>query len=83
MLESGVHLKIVQEQLGHASIQTTADLYMHLTGRVHSTAADVMETILQSLQLDAPPDSEPSSSPSPGPAKIRKQAAVDTQTDQK
>lgn len=55
MLEAGVHLKIVQEQLGHASIQTTADLYMHLTGRVHKTAADAMERVLRDAHLPQNP----------------------------
>ncbi len=84
MLESDVHLKVVQEQLGHSSSQMTSDLYMHLTGRVQKTAADAMEAILQSLKLDdSPEDNDPSRPLAQGSAKIRKQAAVDTQTDPK
>ncbi len=29
MLKQGIHPKIVQERLGHASIQTTLDIYIH------------------------------------------------------
>jgi plasmid segregation protein ParM len=83
MLESDVHLKVVQEQLGHSSSQMTSDLYMHLTGRVQKTAADAMEAILQSLNLDVALDNDPSRPLAQGSAKIRKQAAVDTQTDPK
>lgn len=73
MLESGVHLKIVQEQLGHASIQTTADLYMHLTGRVNTVTAEAMETILQSLKLGDSVEGSPRQSSMQEPRK-------DTQT---
>ena len=31
MLKQGVHLKVVQERLGHATISTTIDLYGHVS----------------------------------------------------
>jgi integrase len=31
MLKQGIHPKVVQERLGHATISTTLDLYSHVT----------------------------------------------------
>jgi len=40
MLKQGVHPKIVQERLGHASIQITLDTYSHVApGLQEATAA--------------------------------------------
>lgn len=33
LFEAGVQLKEVQERLGHANIQTTLDIYTHVTAR--------------------------------------------------
>jgi site-specific recombinase XerD len=39
MLKQGIHPKIVQERLGHSSIQITLDTYSHVTpGIQHATA---------------------------------------------
>lgn len=38
-LEGGVDLKVVSEQLGHASVSTTADLYQHVRKVVQKNAA--------------------------------------------
>ncbi len=41
-LVAGVHPKIVQERLGHATISMTLDTYSHvLAGRQHDAAAQV------------------------------------------
>jgi hypothetical protein len=39
MLKQGVHLKIVQERLGHASIQLTLDTYSHVVPGLQEAAA--------------------------------------------
>ena len=39
MLKQGVHPKIVQERLGHASIQMTLDTYSHVAPGLQEAAA--------------------------------------------
>jgi integrase len=39
MLKQGVHPKIVQERLGHASIQLTLDTYSHVVPGIQDAAA--------------------------------------------
>jgi len=40
MLKQGVHPKVVQERLGHATISTTLDLYSHVTPGLQRAAAE-------------------------------------------
>ena len=39
-LASGVHLKVMQERLGHSSISVTADLYSHVAPGLQRDAAN-------------------------------------------
>ncbi len=39
MLKQGIHPKIVQERLGHASIQVTLDTYSHVAPGLQAAAA--------------------------------------------
>jgi len=39
MLKQGIHPKIVQERLGHASIQMTLDTYSHVAPGLQEAAA--------------------------------------------
>lgn len=39
-LQAGVHPKVVQERLGHATISITLDTYSHVTASLHSDAAE-------------------------------------------
>lgn len=39
LLEAGVDVKTVSERLGHDSVQTTLELYGHVTLRMRSNAA--------------------------------------------
>lgn len=39
-LASGLHPKVVQERLGHATIAVTLDVYSHVTAGLHSDAAE-------------------------------------------
>lgn len=46
LIESGVPIKTVQYRMGHASIQTTLDIYAHCTAKMQHDAADRMDEIL-------------------------------------
>jgi integrase len=46
LLKQGVHPKIVQERLGHASIQMTLDTYSHVAPGLQQAAADSFDNIL-------------------------------------
>ncbi len=48
MLKQGVHPKIVQERLGHASIQVTLDTYSHVTPGLQEAAAVSFDDIVLS-----------------------------------
>jgi integrase len=39
MLKQGIHPKIVQERLGHSSIQMTIDTYSHVAPGIQEAAA--------------------------------------------
>lgn len=46
MLKQGVHPKIVQERLGHASIQITLDTYSHVIPGIQQAAANLFDQIV-------------------------------------
>lgn len=46
MLEAGVPLKLVSDQLGHSTIRITADLYAHVSPATAREAADRVERLL-------------------------------------
>ncbi len=46
LLLAGVHPKVCQERLGHASISTTLDLYSHVTGTMQEDAAERLDAAL-------------------------------------
>ena len=48
MLQAGIHPKIVQERLGHASIATTLDLYSHVSPGLQQAAAGKMDDLISS-----------------------------------
>jgi integrase len=47
LLLAGVHPKIAQERLGHATITTTLDLYSHVTETMQSDAAERIDAALR------------------------------------
>jgi len=48
LLKQGVHPKIVQERLGHGSIQITLDTYSHVVPSMQQAAANKFdEAVLQ------------------------------------
>ena len=46
MLAAGVPLKVVSEKLRHARIETTANIYLHVTPTLRRQAADAMDQVL-------------------------------------
>ena len=46
MLKQGIHPKIVQERLGHASIQMTLDTYSHVAPGLQQAAAERFDQAL-------------------------------------
>ncbi len=46
MLKQGIHPKIVQERLGHASIETTLDTYSHVVPGLQQAAANRFDDIV-------------------------------------
>ena len=49
MLKRGIHPKIVQERLGHSSIQMTLDTYSHVAPGLQQKAADAFESAVNPL----------------------------------
>ena len=49
LLSMGVHPKVVQERLGHASIQITVDLYSHVMPGIHDAAVLPLDALLQPI----------------------------------
>jgi integrase len=47
LLLAGVHPKIAQERLGHATITTTLDLYSHVTETMQSDAAERLDAVFR------------------------------------
>ncbi len=52
LLKQGVHPKIVQERLGHSSIQITLDTYSHLVPGLQQAAANRFDDIALPKQRD-------------------------------
>ena len=46
MLKQGIHPKVVQERLGHASIQMTLDTYSHVAPGIQQAAAESFDKML-------------------------------------
>jgi integrase len=46
MLKQGIHPKIVQERLGHATVQTTLDTYSHVAPGLQEAAAKRFDDLL-------------------------------------
>lgn len=54
LLKQGIHPKVVQERLGHSSIQITLDLYSHVAPGMQEAAANRFEDGLRAAGLGAP-----------------------------
>ena len=53
MLKQGVHPKVVQERLGHTSIQTTLDTDSHVAPSLQEAAARSFDNLLSPKYNDA------------------------------
>jgi integrase len=51
LLQAGVHPKVVQERLGHASISMTLDTYSHTVPAMQEAAADALDARIGVKQL--------------------------------
>jgi integrase len=47
LLEGGVTMKVVQERLGHSLMQTTSDIYAHVTENMNREATNVISSALK------------------------------------
>lgn len=54
LLTNGIHPKIAQERLGHASIKTTLDLYSHVTETMQEEAAEKLDNAFKSVINGSP-----------------------------
>ena len=58
LLAEGEHPKVVQELLGHAQVSITLDRYSHMTPRLMSNTAALMDRLLDGEEPSSPtPDS--------------------------
>lgn len=51
LLEAGVDVKTVSERLGHDTVQTTLELYGHVTAKMRSNAAARFGTLLKTARI--------------------------------
>lgn len=56
LLKQGVHPKIVQERLGHSTIQITLDTYSHVAPGLQRAAANRFDDIVLPKEKEAAPD---------------------------
>ena len=54
LLKQGVHPKIVQERLGHATIATTLDIYSHVLPGMQEAAAQKFDDVAGGRSADPP-----------------------------
>lgn len=54
LLKQGVHPKIVQERLGHSSIQITLDTYSHVAPGLQQAAANGFDDFIRSRKSEVP-----------------------------
>jgi len=65
MLQQGVHPKIVQERLGHASITLTLDTYSHVIPSMQHDIADKLDEILTPIAVEFNPSETSSNQAEP------------------
>jgi integrase len=52
LLAAGTHPKVVQDLLGHSTIQLTLDTYSHVTPALHQQAARTMDLVMAAGRLE-------------------------------
>src|SRR5215469_15148559 len=58
-LQAGVHAKVVQERMGHSSINVTIDLYSHAIPAMQEDAADRIAALVDEATDDDPVGADP------------------------
>ena len=53
LLKEGVHPKVVQELLGHATISITLDTYSHVMPSLQTDAADAFERVMAQSRVNS------------------------------
>jgi len=48
LLEAGVNLRVIQKNMGHASLETTM-MYLHLTTKGHEDAYALIDRVMEGL----------------------------------
>lgn len=51
LIEAGVGLKEIQQRLGHTDIQTTMNIYAHMTDNMEEKASHQFSKLMEDLQL--------------------------------
>ncbi|WP_255259680.1 tyrosine-type recombinase/integrase [Lentibacillus sp. CBA3610] len=49
LIEANVHIKEIQERLGHSDIQTTMDIYAHMTRNIKKEASNKFSNLMENL----------------------------------
>ena len=49
LIEAGVHIKEIQERLGHSDINTTMDIYAHMTKNIKKEASTKFSNLMENL----------------------------------
>ncbi|CAM4028949.1 tyrosine-type recombinase/integrase [Lederbergia lenta] len=50
MLEAGADTKMVQERLGHGSMQITSDVYAHVSKRIETRSIDKFDAYMREIE---------------------------------
>lgn len=67
-IESGVDVKTLQENLGHATAAFTMDVYGHVSRQMQINSANKLKSFIQGVKKNGqPPASQPSENPAPSP----------------
>nr|WP_241484352.1 tyrosine-type recombinase/integrase [Bacillus clarus] len=49
LIEANVHIKEIQERLGHSDINTTMDIYAHMTKNIKKEASNKFSNLMKDL----------------------------------
>jgi site-specific recombinase XerD len=55
LLESGLNIRVIQEYLGHAQLETTM-VYLHLTQKGHEDAISIINSIMKGFENGRNPE---------------------------
>ncbi|MFS1511310.1 site-specific integrase [Chengkuizengella sp. SCS-71B] len=52
LIEANVHIKEIQERLGHSDINTTMDIYAHMTKNIKKEASNKFSNLMKDLSIN-------------------------------